>query len=172
MRAPGSIASIPAHDEILERIAESLSLCPDAVREANMYQLGDVTPPVCGGIKLGAAGFDWRIPEMWADAKAEWRVAQRRTSIAAFNAANRWRKRGLCLLPVKYGIPLWWATEPATVRIFASDGSVIVTHGGCEIGQGIHTKAAQTASYGLDCPLEKIAIGDTSADRDLSPRGI
>ena len=56
----------------------------------------------------------------------------RRAAVAAFNGANRWRKRGLCLMPTKYGIEAQYAIT-AYVRVYA-DGTVEVTHGGCEIG--------------------------------------
>ena len=49
------------------------------------------------------------------------------------------------------------------MRIFADDGSVIVSHAGCEIGQGIHVKVAQAVAYALQCPLELVLVGDTSA---------
>ena len=50
----------------------------------------------------------------------------------------------------------------SAVRIFAGDGSVHVVHGGCEIGQGIHTKVAQAVAYALGCPLDLVAVGPTS----------
>ncbi len=50
----------------------------------------------------------------------------------------------------------------SSVRIFGADGSVHVQHGGCEIGQGIHTKVAQAVALGLRCPLELVRVGETS----------
>ena len=54
--------------------------------------------------------------------------------------ANRWRKRGLSLIPSKYGIS--WATYATTVlvSVYSGDGTVSIVHGGVEIGQGINTK--------------------------------
>ena len=54
--------------------------------------------------------------------------------------ANRWRKRGINVVPLKFG--LGWNGAPYTVlvSIYATDGTVAVTHGGVEVGQGINTK--------------------------------
>jgi len=52
----------------------------------------------------------------------------------------------------------------ALVHIYL-DGSVLVSHGGCEIGQGLHTKMAQIAASALKVPLELVKIGDTSTDK-------
>ena len=58
--------------------------------------------------------------------------------------ANRWRKRGLNLVPVRFGMEWGWGT-PYTVHvsIYAADGSVSVCHGGVEVGQGINTKVSK-----------------------------
>ena len=55
--------------------------------------------------------------------------------------ANRWRKRGLNMMPVRFGLQ-WDGATPYTVfvSIYAEDGTVAVSHGGVEIGQGINTK--------------------------------
>lgn len=52
---------------------------------------------------------------------------------------NRWMKRGISLIPIKYPLHLWGQFN-ALVSIYARDGTVSVVHGGIEMGQGIHTK--------------------------------
>ena len=161
-RAPGVLVSVPLHEVVMEAVSERLGLPVDAVREANMYAVGDVTPAVCGGVTLGANGFNWTVPSMWTSSKAAWQVDARRAAIRQFNTENKWRKRDLSLLPIKYGIDATYYHISSTVRIMGVDGSVQVVHGGCELGQGIHTKVAQAVAYGLECPLSAIIIGDTS----------
>lgn len=46
-----------------------------------------------------------------------------------------------------------------------SDGTVLVTHGGVEMGQGLHTKVAQVASTVLKCPISSVFISETSTDK-------
>ncbi len=83
-------------------------------------------------------------------------VESRNTEVVAYNKAslckqkgkltctymqgNRWRKRGLTMMPLRFGIA--WNGSPYTVlvSIYADDGTVAIAHGGVEIGQGINTK--------------------------------
>ena len=54
--------------------------------------------------------------------------------------ANRWRKRGLTMMPLRFGIAWDGAPYTVLVSIFFNDGTVAIAHGGVEIGQGINTK--------------------------------
>ena len=161
-RAPGVIQGILLHELALEHAAEACSMPAEELREKNLYAVGDKAPM---GVVIGEGGYNWNVPAMWARAKSEWQVAERRKAAATFNAANVWRKRGLCMMPIKYGIGYEAADfhESASVRIFGADGSVRVAHGGCELGQGIHTKVAQAVAYALGCPLDAVVVGDTSS---------
>ena len=161
-RAPGVIQSICLHEHVLEAVAEAVGLPAETVRERNMYSTGDTTP---FGLKLGSGGVNWLVPQLWAACKAEWDVEARRRDIDAFNAGSAFRKRGLCMMPIKYGVGLGGNDKsmPAIVRVLADDGSVVVSHAGCEMGQGIHVKVVQAVAYALSCPLEQVIVSDTSS---------
>ena len=52
--------------------------------------------------------------------------------------AHRWKKRGLAVTPARWGVH-WFHNYAVYVAVHPEDGSVAVSHGGTEIGQGIHT---------------------------------
>lgn len=84
---------------------------------------------------------------------------KRQDEISQFNAQNRWRKRGLGLSLMEFPLNLSIAIGyPATVAIYHADGSVVISHGGIEIGQGINTKLAQVAAFVLGVPLERVRV--------------
>ena len=86
-----------------------------------------------------------------------------RKEVDAFNAANKFKKRGLALTPNKYGIgmPAMYGQQGCLINIYA-DGSVYVCIGGVEFGQGLFTKVAQIVSHELGIPLARIRMGETT----------
>lgn len=158
MRAPGAVQSIFLIESVLERVAAELGLAAQAVREANFYKVGQVTP-FKQPIKYCS------LPTLWSSIQKSANVDALRKDAASFNSANRWRKRGVSLVPTKYGISWGGLTSGAQIHIYASDGTVSVSHGGCEIGQGLSTKVAQAVAYELGVPLEAVLVTSTSTSR-------
>lgn len=85
----------------------------------------------------------------------------RKKTIDEFNSANRWTKRGIAMLPMKYHLG-YFGTSHAFVSIYHGDGSVAVSIGSIEMGQGLNTKVAQTAAHILSLPLDMISIKPTN----------
>lgn len=64
---------------------------------------------------------------------------ERKRVVEEFNQMNRWRKRGIAVIPTKFGINFtakFMNQGGALVHLY-TDGSVLVTHGGIEMGQVI-----------------------------------
>ena len=61
--------------------------------------------------------------------------------------ANRWRKRGISVVPLKYGVGWDGRSYTAMVSIFHTHGTVAIAHGGIDIGQGINTKVLTSLEY-------------------------
>ena len=82
-------------------------------------------------------------------------------------------KRGIALTPVKFGISfnvVHLNQAGALVHVY-TDGSVLVNHGGTEMGQGLHTKVAQVVAHELGVDLERGARHrDRHAARSPTPR--
>ena len=97
------------------------------------------------------------------------RYRERRQQIAAWNAHSPVLKRGLALTPVKFGISFTatlFNQAGALVHVY-TDGSVMVNHGGTEMGQGLHTKVAQIVADELGVPFERVLV--TASDTASVP---
>ncbi|XP_048383084.1 xanthine dehydrogenase-like isoform X2 [Stegostoma tigrinum] len=154
-RSPGSKPNIFVIETILEHVAKFLSLDPIIVKQKNLYAQGDITP----------LGFDLpycSIQDLYSSQIEKVDVAGRLQAIKKFNAEHRWKKKGLAVVPLKYG--LYWTQSYylCTVSIFASDGSVMVSQGGIESGQGLDTKVAQVCAYALGIPVNNVSIKPTT----------
>jgi xanthine dehydrogenase/oxidase len=133
---------------MVEHAAAVAGLDPLDVKTANLYQTGDVTP-------YGMPLIDCTVSDVIALLKDKSSYDVLKSDCDSFNKSNRWRKRGVALTPVKYGIGWDGANYGVLVNINSGDGTVMVSHSGIEMGQGIDTKVAQCAAEILKCPLEK-----------------
>ncbi|CAH3170659.1 unnamed protein product [Porites lobata] len=155
-RAPASTQAVFFMESMMEHVAKELKLTPEQVRKVNLYQNGQET-------QTGETLKYCTISTLWNDILSTSDFQNRKTAIDTFNKNNRWRKRGISVVPLKYGVAYEGSMFTALVSIFHADGTVAISHGGIEIGQGINTKVAQVAAYKLNCPLEMIAIKPTAA---------
>ena len=92
---------------------------------------------------------------------------QRRAEIQRFNQHHQTLKKGLALTPVKFGIAFnvtHFNQAGALVHIY-TDGSVLVSHGGTEMGQGIHTKICQVVAHELGISLDQVRISATDTSK-------
>ncbi len=92
---------------------------------------------------------------------------KRRKNIIKFNQENKYIRKGIALTPVKFGISFtatWYNQAGALVHIYR-DGSIMLNHGGIEMGQGLYIKVAQIVAdeFGLD--IDDIKISATSTDK-------
>src|SRR5260370_11256916 len=97
---------------------------------------------------------------MWAERRE---LPRRPAEVAAFNAAHRDTKRGLAITPVKFGISFnltAFNQAGALVQVY-KDGSVLINHGGTEMGQGLHTKMIQVAATALGVPIHLVRLAPT-----------
>ena len=149
-------------ENIMDDIARTLGVDPLDVRKVNYYGTSDrnVTPylqPVEDNI------LDDITDQL--ERTSDYRA--RRSSIAAFNAASPIVKRGLALTPVKFGISFnatLYNQAGALVHIY-TDGSVLVNHGGTEMGQGLFTKVAQVVAEELGLPLQRVRVSATDTSK-------
>ncbi len=148
-------------EDILDRIARTLGIAPEVVRERNFYREGDHTHY---GQPVKDAG---RIALIWERLKATSEWAVRRREIDQFNSTHAHSKRGLAITPVKFGISFTatWFNQAGALVLVYRDGSVQVNHGGTEMGQGLHTKIQEIAARSLGVDLANIRIMPTRTDK-------
>ncbi|KAL9979239.1 hypothetical protein ACROYT_G016871 [Oculina patagonica] len=155
-RAPASTQAVFIIESMMEHVAKELKMTPEEVRKVNFYQNGQETQT---NQKLKFCNID----TLWNDILVSSDFQNRKNAIDTFNKNNRWRKRGISLVPLKYGVGYEGLQFTAMVSIYHADGTIAIAHGGIEVGQGINTKVAQVAAYKLKCPLDIIAIKPTTA---------
>lgn len=86
----------------------------------------------------------------WDNVVDQASFAERLKAAEDFNKANRFRKRGIAVIPTKFGISFTtkFLNQAGSLVHVYTDGTVLVTHGGVEMGQGLHTKVAQVRCQG------------------------
>ncbi|MEO0575261.1 MAG: molybdopterin cofactor-binding domain-containing protein [Pseudomonadota bacterium] len=152
-------------ENAIDDAAFAIGMRSDEVREKNLYRQGDVTP-------FGQALPYCYIRDVWKYVKAKADFEERLAAVEQFNDANTWRKRGIYMLPVKYGsgynlVQLEQAS--AMISIYATDGTVLINQGGVDMGQGLVTKMEQIASHVLNVPMEHIRINLPNTEINPNP---
>ncbi|XP_063828755.1 probable aldehyde oxidase gad-3 [Ostrinia nubilalis] len=143
-RAPGHLEAVSTVEVIMDHLSYEMSLDPLEVRLLNLDE--------------SASNGILDVLSIIKD-RAEYNTRQIATQ--KFNTENRWKKRGLRASLLK-----WVQTNPryfnVLLSVFHGDGTVIISHGGIEMGQGINTKAVQVCAYLLNLPLDKIQVKPNS----------
>jgi xanthine dehydrogenase large subunit len=148
-------------EDILGRCAPLLGIDPMELRRRNFYVEGQSTP------YLQPVRHPERLVTEWEQVLDSADVAARQEEIARFNAEHEHVKRGLAVTPVKFGISFnltAFNQAGALVHVY-KDGSVLINHGGTEMGQGLHTKMLQVAATTLGVPLDRVRLAPTRTDK-------
>ncbi|CAH1231902.1 XDH [Branchiostoma lanceolatum] len=155
-RAPGYVAVHFCMEHIIEHVAKTLNKDPADIRRVNMFENGHT---ILSGYTLA----DCNITQLWDDLLTSAQIKQRQQEIEAFNKEHRWKKRGLSVVPCRYALHPSFFRFTVFVAIYHTDGSVVITHGGIEMGQGVDTKVIQVAAATLGVPLEMIHVMSTNS---------
>ncbi len=148
-------------EDILGRCAPLLGVEPEELRRSNLYEPNQTTPY---GQPVRHAE---RLADIWSILDNRCDFGRRKAEIAAFNQAHPNTKRALGMTPVKFGISFnltAFNQAGALVHVY-KDGSVLINHGGTEMGQGLHTKMIQVAATALGVPLSFVRLAPTRTDK-------
>ncbi|KAM9249001.1 LOW QUALITY PROTEIN: aldehyde oxidase 2-like [Dugong dugon] len=144
-------------ESCITAVAAKCGLLPEKIREKNMYRTVDKT------IYKQAFSPETLI-RCWNECLDRSSFHSRRRQGEEFDKKNYWKKKGIAIIPMKFSVGFAatsYHQAAALVHIY-TDGSVLVTHGGNELGQGIHTKMLQVASRELKIPMSYMHICETS----------
>ncbi|MEM9604671.1 MAG: xanthine dehydrogenase molybdopterin binding subunit, partial [Pseudomonadota bacterium] len=148
-------------EQIIAAVAADRGLDPLAVRQRNFYRAGALETPY--GMVVEDFVAD-RIVDELAE-RANYRA--RHAEINAFNAESTGVKRGIALTPVKFGISFTTThlNQAGALLQLYSDGSVLLNHGGTEMGQGLYIKVAQVVADVFGIPLDRVRVSSTRTDK-------
>ncbi|GGP24076.1 xanthine dehydrogenase molybdopterin binding subunit [Silvimonas iriomotensis] len=152
-------------ESIMDDVARHLRLDPLAVRQRNLY--GPAAGHERNVTHYGMTVEDNILPQLLAQLVETSDYHARRKAMATFNANSPVIKRGLALTPVKFGISFnatLFNQAGAVVMVYA-DGTVLVTHGGTEMGQGLYTKIRQIVAEVFGLPVADIRFTATDTSR-------
>ncbi|HEY3757064.1 MAG TPA: xanthine dehydrogenase molybdopterin binding subunit [Opitutaceae bacterium] len=150
-------------EEIVDRIARTLGVSPEQIRERNLYH---------GSGDSNITHFleeikDNPLRAMWTRALQSSDFAARRAAIDDGNSRSKWIRRGLAITPVKFGISFTLShyNQAGALVLIYDDGTVQVNHGGTEMGQGLHTKIKGIAMRELGVTAERVRMMHTTTDK-------
>ncbi|RZB77506.1 xanthine dehydrogenase, partial [Asbolus verrucosus] len=145
---------------MLQDIADYLKKDAIKLSELNLYKEGDFT-------YYNQKLINCTVDKCWNECIQSSNYYEKRKEVDKFNKENRYKKRGLSVIPTKYGIAFTvpFLNQAGALILVYTDGSVLLSHGGIEMGQGLYTKMIQVASRSLEIPVEKIHTVETSTDK-------
>ena len=161
-RGFGGPQGMVACERWIEDIAYELGKDPLEIRRLNFYGIEDrnVTP-------YWQTVEDNIIHRIVDELEQSSDYQKRRAEVRAFNRRGGVIRKGIALVPLKFGISFtatWFNQAGALVHVYR-DGSIHLSHGGTEMGQGLHQKVAQVVADAFGVPLELVKINATTTGK-------
>ncbi len=154
---PQGIANI---ENIINEIAYTLHKDPAEIRKINFYDNQHSQTPYGQEVEHNRLSILYDLAMEKSDYK------KHRSEILKFNKAHKFVKRGLALIPIKFGISFTNSilNQAGALVLVYTDGTVLVNHGGIEMGQGLYTKMQGIAAkeFGISPENVKVTATNTS----------
>jgi len=161
-RGFGGPQGMMAAERWVEDIAYALGKDPLEVRKANFY--GTDTDNITPYHQTVEDNVIHRVVEELESA-ADYQA--RRQAILDFNRTSAVLRKGIALTPVKFGISFtatWFNQAGALVHVY-KDGSIHLSHGGTEMGQGLYIKVGQVVADAFGVGLDQVKIMATTTGK-------
>ncbi|MBX7042377.1 MAG: molybdopterin-dependent oxidoreductase [Ignavibacteria bacterium] len=147
-------------ESAIVRAAETIGVSPDEIQKANLIKDGDEMP-------YGQVMQETHATDSWAEAERRYSLSEVKNRVAEFNSHSDTHKKGFAVQPICFGISFtntMMNHARALVHIY-KDGSVVVSTGAVEMGQGVNTKLLQVASAEFGISHERVKIESTNTLR-------
>ncbi|MCX7718763.1 MAG: xanthine dehydrogenase molybdopterin binding subunit [Candidatus Sumerlaeaceae bacterium] len=164
-RGFGGPQGVAAIETILEDIAATLGRDALAVRRVNLYGVSERNTTPYGQTVEGNL-----LPRIFDELERTSDYATRRRAVQQFNATSRTHLRGLAMTAVKFGISFTtkFLNQGNALVSVLMDGTVQVSTGATEMGQGVNTKIRQLVADEFGLPLEAVVVLPTSTERNIN----
>lgn len=160
-RGFGGPKGMMAVETLMDDIARHLAKDPLDIRKANLYQPGrDETP-------YGQKVEQHQLQEIIERLEISSDYRARRMAITEFNRAHKHVKKGIALTPVKFGISFTakHLNQAGALLHIYTDGSMQISHGGTEMGQGLYTKIRQIVASAFGVSNDRVIVTSTRTDK-------
>jgi xanthine dehydrogenase large subunit len=160
MRGFGAPQAMFVIESAIARAADALGVEAREIQRANLLSEGDPLP-------YGMLVARSQARRSFEEAERRYGVADLRRKIRSFNDDNRLVKRGVAMMPVCFGISFTstFLNQAAALVHVYTDGSVSISTGAVEMGQGVNTKIAGIAAHTLGISRSRIRIETTNTTR-------
>lgn len=141
------------------KAAEIIGVDATTIQQKNLLQTGDEFPY---GQKVVSEAH-----ECWNRTMELYKIQQLKTEIEQFNAAHTLHKKGMALMPICFGISFTntlMNNARSLVHVY-TDGSVVISTGAVEMGQGVNTKIIQVAAQVFSIDTSRIKVNSTNTYR-------
>ncbi len=144
----------------IDHAAKALNISTGLIQRKNMMDNGDEFP-------YGQIVSESQAKNCWDEAVNEFDLETVKNEIEQFNKQNSFYKKGLSLMPVCFGISFtntMMNQARALVHVY-SDGTVGISTGAVEMGQGVNSKMLQVAAACFGISPNKIKLESTNTSR-------
>ncbi|KAA3610231.1 MAG: xanthine dehydrogenase [Calditrichaeota bacterium] len=150
-------------ESAIAKAAEKLDVDPIEIQKANLLNEGDTFP-------YGQIVKNGRAKASWDDMEKRYELDGLKKQINKFNSENTMTKKGLAVMPICFGISFtatFLNQANALVHVY-SDGSVGVSTGAVEMGQGVNMKMRQVASTIFSIAVSRVHTETTNTSRNAN----
>jgi xanthine dehydrogenase molybdopterin binding subunit len=161
-RGFGGPQGMAVMETIIDRIARVLHKDGAEIRLKNFYGMDKRNTTHYGQVVENN-----RLFTIYDQLMSSSQYNERRVDIAVFNNRNEFFKRGLAITPVKFGISFTtsFLNQAGALVVVYKDGTILVNHGGTEMGQGLHSKIRQIAAAEFGVSIERVKVNATDTSK-------